>query len=120
MLYIKKIRQVMTSNAPATAAATPPVKSPLTFADLFTYSNVAVCKYPTNTTVNFTNPLLLRDVEVNLGPKVVATLKQGTKLEAAIWVSGSRLELKCSFGTRVPLAEKPAHYEALLKELAAR
>jgi hypothetical protein len=91
--------------------ATPPI-----FADLFSYGTMDLRKYPSTTTLNFSRPVLLRDVQVALG-KVTAILPKGTKLESAIWVSGSRLELKCSFGTRVPLAERPEYYEQLLRKI---
>ena len=84
-----------------------------TFDDLFTYTRTEIRKYPSHSTVRFVNPVLLRDVEIELG-KIRATIKSGTKLEAAVWMTGHRLQLKCSFGTEVPLAEKQVHYEMLL------
>lgn len=89
------------------------------FADLFTYRTLTVKQYPSHKTLRFDHVQLTRDVEVRLGSRVVATIKQGTLLESAVWLPGSPLELKCSLNERHALATQPDSYTELLNALSA-
>ena len=88
-----------------------------TFGELFSYNKLRKGKYPSHSTLNFSPIILLQDLEVMVG-QVPAVFKQGTRLQEAIWVEGSRLTLKCSFGVTVPIAHSSPELEQKLKELS--